>query len=105
MDISMSNSGLVDYAAATRVVPMGDYWVNGGALLPIDGEVPIQEAFEKIGGNILDRPEGPSGISIPIIRACLASGAAKRVRYEENALTPEKPRHRGHLPPKLPRRR
>ena len=105
MDISMSNSGFVNYAAATRVVPMGDYWVTGGALLPIDREVPLEEAFEKIGGDNLDRPEGPSGVSIPIIRACLAAGAADRVRYEEKFVSPGKHQSRGHLPPKLPRRR
>jgi hypothetical protein len=83
MDLGFSRSltkgvgGLV-----TRTVPLGNYWMTGGAALPIVSADNLKRAFERSGKALLsDSFDGPSAITTSIVRACLATGSAEHVAY------------------------
>ena len=105
MDVGMSKTATKGYSVATRTLPIDEYWVTGGAGLPIDKETPIDEARRQLERDYPDLVEAPDGMALPIVRACLAAGAGDRVRYEGAGTRPMKPRRIGHLPPKKPRYR
>jgi hypothetical protein len=83
MDLALSRSlgsgaAARGMALATRTLPLGDYSMTTGAFLPIQS----REAFKNMSraeGGLL---EGPGGIALSIVRACLAAGAADWVGYE-----------------------
>lgn len=84
MDVALSRSlgsGVAarGMALATRTLPLGDYSMTTGAFLPIQS----REAFKnmsRVKGGLF---EGPGGIALTIVRACLAAGAADFVAYEK----------------------
>jgi hypothetical protein len=94
MDLALSRSltkGGV--GLATRTVPLGEYWMTSGAALPIASADAIEPAFRRLDKVTLDRREGPGGLPILIVRACLKAGAAEHVRYEgAEAEIKERPR-------------
>ncbi len=91
MDVGLSqsidgpNAGL-----ATRIVPMGEYWMTSGAGLPIASRDAVHDALRgfKSGPRGIDAP--PGALPLAIVRACLDSGAAGFIAYEAAEATPKK---------------
>ena len=82
MDLALSQSVPEGNALATRTIPLGDYWMTGGAGLPVRSGKAIRKALDRIEGEEPALTEGPAGPALKIIRACLATGAADYIRYE-----------------------
>lgn len=85
MDIGLSQSRLdPNVPFATRIIPLGGYWMTGGAGLPLLPEVreTVYRRLEAEGvlvdGNITDRRR----LARITVRACLKAGAAEQVTYE-----------------------
>ena len=86
MDISLSQSTLSrEVLLATRTIPLGDYWITGGAPLPMDAKAKnaaFREFSERglvVDGTITD----PHEMALVTVRACLESDAAGNVKYED----------------------
>ena len=78
MDLAMSQSVPNDNAAlATRTIPLGEYWMTGGAGLPISSKKSILDALRRMESEQYKPLEGPGGVALPVARACLAAGAAE----------------------------
>jgi hypothetical protein len=93
MDLSMSQSvpgG--DSALATRTIPLGEYWMTGGAGLPVTSKESILQALRRMGNKDYQPLEGPGGVAISIASACLAAGAANYITYESPEDSPKKHR-------------
>jgi hypothetical protein len=106
MDMGLGQSRNLDPKVlfASRIVPLGGYWMTGGAGLPLEPEV-RQNLYRRleaegvlVDGKITDRRR----LARMAVRACLKAGAAGRVRYED----PEGP-EQGNVPAAYsqPRRR
>lgn len=86
MDVGLSNSLGEGSGIATRVIPFGEWWMTGGAALPMDGAAAaaLLRNLRRSGpGKIeseTDLVEKPKGI-LAIVRSCLETGAADRVQY------------------------
>ena len=97
MDVAMSQLQHVPNGCslATRTMPVDAYWITGGAALPIDKHTRLVESCEQIERDYSGLLEGRDkySVSLGIIRACLAAGASKRIRYEVTEPIPKKPRH------------
>jgi hypothetical protein len=91
MDLGLSQTVPRAATLATRTIPLGEFWMTGGAGLPIDAEADILAASRQIKNDCGHLLEGPAKLSLPIIRACLTAGAAGRVMY---AGPPNAPRKR-----------
>jgi hypothetical protein len=85
MDISLSQSTLSrEVLLATRTIPLGEYWITGGAPLPMDAKAKnaaFREFSERglvVDGTITD----PHEMALVTVRACLESDAAGNVKYE-----------------------
>ncbi|HEY1494505.1 MAG TPA: hypothetical protein VGF49_08170 [Candidatus Solibacter sp.] len=80
MDTAMSQGEHARGAAlATRTIPLGEYWMTGGAGLPIVSADSINASlrrFEKESPQLLERSFG-----LVLMRAALECGAARNVRY------------------------
>lgn len=106
MDVAMSqNVPNVNAAMATRTIPLGEYWMTSGAGLPISSKKSILDALRRIDGEYDKRPEGASGVALPIARACLAAGAADYITYESAEASLRKPRREPRWPGFKRRRR
>ncbi|MDR3699759.1 MAG: hypothetical protein P4L56_09010 [Candidatus Sulfopaludibacter sp.] len=83
MDLAMSqNIPSGNAALATRTIPLGEYWMTGGAGLPISSKKSILDALQRIGTAQYKPLEGPGAVSLSIARACLTAGAADYITYE-----------------------
>jgi hypothetical protein len=98
MDVAMSQGAPNgDAALATRTIPLGEYWMTGGAGLPMSSEESVLDAVRQI--RAYSKPaQGAGGIALTVAAACLAAGAAKHVAYESAAASPGKPRRRSRWP-------
>jgi hypothetical protein len=106
MDLAMSKTVPNGNAAlATRTIPLGEYWMTGGAGLPISSKESILDALRRIDREYAKPPQGPRGVALPIARACLAAGAANYVTYESAETSPRKPRRQPRWPGFKRRRR
>jgi hypothetical protein len=95
MHLAMSRSfGTGDTAIATRTISLGEYWMSGGAGLPINSKKTILDALSRIESRKHDLLEGPGSVALVIVRACLAAGVADYVRYENAGGKPRKPRRK-----------
>jgi hypothetical protein len=99
MDVAFSRSvpsgGM---ALATRTIPLGEYWMTGGAALPINSGNAIKNALSRIESGRDKSLESPSSVALMMVRACLAAGAADYVTYETAQGKSARPQHesRGH---------
>lgn len=94
MDLAMSQSiPSGKMAVATRTIPLGEYWMTGGAGLPISSKKSILDALQRIGTGPYQPLEGPGAVALSIARACLAAGAADCITYESMEAGSSK--HRG----------
>jgi hypothetical protein len=87
MDMGLGQSRAIDPEVlfATRVLPLGGFWMTGGAGLPL-GPSARRTLFRNLeavgvlaGSTITDRRR----LARMAARACLQSGAAARVRYQD----------------------
>lgn len=85
MDISLSQSMQGQRGMfASRTAPIGNHWMTTGAGLPVDrtsGEaIKLKLTEERLLEDESFR--GQHKMALAIVRACLETGAAERVRYE-----------------------
>jgi hypothetical protein len=83
MDIGLSQNPL-DVAYATRTMPLGQFWMTGGAGLPTGSEA-IKIAIDRLTKQRLveeGRFTEPHKAALIFVRTLLESGASKRVAYE-----------------------
>jgi hypothetical protein len=66
-------------ALATRTNPLCEYWMTGGAGLPISSKESILDALRQIDREYAKAPQGPGGVALLLARACLAAGAANYI--------------------------
>jgi hypothetical protein len=93
MDLGLSRSlGSGEAALATRTIPLGEYWMTGGAGLPITSREAIKHAFSRTDSGKHMLLEGPGGLALLIVRALLADGVADHVAYETVGTPSRKPR-------------
>jgi hypothetical protein len=106
MDLGLSRSlGGGEAALATRTIPLGEYWMTGGAGLPITSRKAIQHAFSRADSGKHKLLEGPGGLALLIVRALLADGVADHVAYETVGTQSRKPRIEPRFPGFKRRRR
>jgi hypothetical protein len=104
MDLGLSRSlGSGVAALATRTIPLGEYWMTGGAGLPITSKEAIKRALIGADGGKHKLLEGPGGFALLIVRALLADGVADHVAYETVG-TParEVPSRKPRIEPRFP---
>lgn len=84
MDIGMSQNAL-NIAYGTRTIPLGPFWMTGGAGLPAGSD-----AIRKAGARLHEKGLlGDGGFTdqhraaLTIVRTLLERGAAEHVRYED----------------------
>jgi hypothetical protein len=99
MDLAMSqNIPRGNTALATRTIPLGEYWMTGGAGLPISSKESILDALRRIGTQHYRPLQGPGAVALSIARACLAAGAADYITYESMEAGPRAPRRQPRWP-------
>jgi hypothetical protein len=99
MDLALSRSvGSGDAALATRTIPLGEYWMTGGAGLPITSKKAILQALSRVESQEHGSLKGPGSVALLIVRTCLAAGAADHVTYEGAEEKPRKPRREPRWP-------
>lgn len=92
-------------ALATRTISLGEFWMTGGAGLPIDCETDVPAALRQIESGRREPLEGPAVVALSIVRACLAAGAADHIAYAVSQAAPRKPRREPRWPGFKRRRR
>lgn len=106
MDLALSQSVPSGKAAlATRTLPLGEYWMTGGAGLPIHSGTDVQAALRQIQSGRREPLESPAMIALSIVRACLTAGAADHVAYSGPQAASRKPRREPRWPGFKRRRR
>jgi hypothetical protein len=89
MDLAISQGvANSNVALATRTIPLGEYWMTGGAGLPINSQESVVDTLRRIARDGKP-PQGARGVALTVARACLASGAANHVRYESAEASPK----------------
>jgi len=92
MDMGLSRRTQLDHMLASRTIPLGEYWMTGGAglpMIPTEGFVETVRRLEKESGP--GTAYGPRGLTIMIVRACLNAGAAEHALYAKPKA--REPRH------------
>ena len=86
MDINLSrNSPGLPLALATRTIPLEGFWITGGAPLVMDARTAelalyrLEKAKVLVGNALV----APHKMALIVVRACLESGAAEHVRFED----------------------
>jgi hypothetical protein len=82
MDIGISESPL-NIAYATRTIPLGQYWITGGAALPT-GQEGITSAVDQLRKKRLlvdGRFSGSHQATLVLVRSLLANGASQHTTY------------------------
>lgn len=100
MDLALSQSLQGDDVIATRTIPLGEYWMTGGAALPINSTKAVADAIRRIEDGKEEMPEVPGGLSLWFVRTCLAAGAADHISYKTGGASSSKPRHLPRWHPK-----
>jgi hypothetical protein len=114
MDLALSQSLRDRHATlATRTIPLGAYWMTGGAALPINHDMlddfaallpapsnpAVLASLRRMGSGAQEALTGLGGQALWIVRACLAASAADYVSYGAAPTKPKRPQ------PKHPWRR
>jgi hypothetical protein len=95
MDLGLSQAAGVSGAAlATRTIPLGEYWMTSGAALPINSGDALKAALRRAESGKWKWAAGPGIVSLRLVRACLETGAAEHVAYEDPGSKPGKARRR-----------
>ena len=94
MDLAFSRTAEKAGAAlATRTIPVGEYSMTTGAALPIISKKAALDALGRIASGQRQSLEGSGSVTLTIVRACLAAGAAGHIVYQNIASKPREPRH------------
>lgn len=83
MDMGLSQTPL-DVAYATRTLPLGQFWMTGGAGLPT-GNKAIKNAIDRLTKQRLledGRFTDPHKVALVFVRTLLKSGASQHLAYE-----------------------
>ncbi len=83
MDVGLSHNPL-DVAYATRTIPLGQFWMTGGAGLPTGTEA-IKIVMDRLSKQRLleeGRFTDPHKVALVFVRTLLESGASQHVAYE-----------------------
>jgi hypothetical protein len=92
MDLAMSQGVQgANIGLATRTIPLGEYWMTGGAGLPINSAEAVVDAFMRIERG--KQSASADSMALLIVRTCLAAGAGEHIRYETAGATSARPRH------------
>jgi len=91
MDVGLSRNTHWDHMLASRTIPLGDFWMTGGAGLPMVPRAGFVDTVRSFGKSRPEGFEGPGGLTMMIVRACLAAGAAEHTAYAKPK--PREPRH------------
>jgi hypothetical protein len=94
MDLGLSQSVGGNAAFTTRTVPLGEYWMTGGAGLPTNSKKAVMDALSRSEIGKQKLPEGPGSVALLIVRSCLAAGAADYVTYTSAERNSKVPRRR-----------
>ena len=84
MDIGLSYNPL-DVAYATRTIPLGQFWITGGAALPA-GRTTIEDAIDRLKNQRLlvdGKFTDPHKAALLLVRRLLEDGASQHIAYEE----------------------
>ena len=100
MDIGLSQSPLdPEMAVASRIIPLGGYWMTGGVGLPMTIET-RETAYRRLAaegvlvdGTVTDRRR----MALVTVRACLETGAAEHVAYEDPGSRARRDDTAGHV--------
>lgn len=92
MDLGLSHSLGGGGVIATRTIPLGEYWMTGGAGLPINSEMARRNALGGIVRRKNESFEAPGSFALAIVRGCLSADAADWVRYESSEAKSKKAR-------------
>lgn len=107
LDMGMSSCpGIEGGAVASRIIPIGEFWMTSGAILPMGDnacealliDLPREEYYVTSVDEAQDTPE----FVLAVVRSCLRSGAADLVRYEHQ--DEEDPESSGAAVRPIPRR-
>lgn len=83
MDIAMSRTPL-GMAYATRTIPLGQFWMTGGAALPADSDgihkaiLDLARHRSSSSGEFID----PHTMALTFVRTLLDAGSMERIAYE-----------------------
>lgn len=92
MDIGLSQTAQERGAAlATRTIPLGEYWMTGGAVMPLTSKSAAQKALSRIQSKKQQLNAVRGSLPLLIVRTCIAAGAAAHVTYKD-ATTGRTPR-------------
>jgi len=99
MDVGLSQTAKNPGATlATRTIPLGEYWMTGGAGLPITSKTAAQEVLRRIKSRKLQLVAARGSLPLLIVRTCLAAGAADHVTYEDAGMKTGQPYRRSRWP-------
>ena len=91
MDTAMSHGEDARGAVlATRTIPLGEYWMTGGAGVPVQPSKEFCAALKRIKENPPELAE--YGFGLLVVRAALDCGAADNIRYAGASAPPKKRR-------------
>lgn len=97
MDMGLSQNPL-DVAYATRTIPLGQFWITGGAALPT-GRTAIENAIDRLNKQRLlvdGKFTDPHKAALVFVRTLLEDGASQHIAYETEE------NHRRHRPHSKP---
>jgi hypothetical protein len=87
MDLALSHTTLDGKTAiATRTIPLGEYSMTGGAVLPFISDEDILDRVRQIDAEHQKRLQGPSGVALLIARARFARRVANNVAYKSTEI-------------------
>jgi hypothetical protein len=92
VDLSMSQTVPFGAVMGTRLIPLADFTMTGGAALPVPDREALNFVVKRVTGlmkrlNVNDfswlTAEQSTQLTATIIRACLERGAAERIAYAD----------------------
>jgi hypothetical protein len=92
MDLAMSRGAIESHTPplGTRTIPLGEYWMTGGAGLPISSIESALDTVRLMSKETANARQGPYGPAVAIARTSLAAGAARYVSYKSVEASPRR---------------
>lgn len=103
MDVALSRNFVGGMALATRTMPLGEFWITGGAGLPCGYEADVPEILHALERELGQPLESAPNVSLSIIRLCLDAGAAEHVAYADPRARRRRRTPRVHFKRRKPR--
>jgi hypothetical protein len=90
LDVNFSRSAVAGLTMASRLIPVDDFYMTGGAPLPVLSEAVLLRIGEYVARTCPDvkdlrtlPPNRATWLEAFIIRACRSDSASERVRYAD----------------------